>query len=178
MRLSFATATAADALAVAALRTAAADHLTTQFGRGHWSTGATEAGVLRGMQTSRVLVARRGRRLVASLRLTTKKPWAIDPKYFAPSRRPVYLLDMVVAPDLQRAGIGRRLLEQATTMARAWLADAIRLDAYDSPAGAGPFYAKGGYREVGRATYRGVPLVYFELMLSDRPDRPKWRSRV
>lgn len=165
MRLSFATATAADALAVAALRTDAADSLTAQFGQGHWSTGATEAGVLRGVQTSRVLVVRRGRTLVASLRLTTRKPWAIDPRYFAPSQSPIYLLDMVVAPDVQRAGIGRRLLERATKTARAWPADAIRLDAYDAPAGAAPFYAKCGYREVGRVSYRGVPLVYLELVL-------------
>lgn len=165
MRLALATATPADAQAVAALRTDAADRLTAQFGKGHWSTGVTEAGVLRGIQTSRVLVARRGRTLVASLRLTTKKPWAIDPKYFAPSRSPIYLLDMVVAPDVQRAGIGRRLLEHATGTARAWPADAIRLDAYDAPAGAASFYAKCGYHEVGRVTYRGVPLVYLELVL-------------
>ena len=165
MRLAFATAPAADALAVAALRTDAAAQLTRQFGQGHWSTGTTEAGVLRGIQTSRVLVVRRGRTLVASLRLTTKKPWAIDPKYFAPSRSPIYLLDMVVASDVQRAGIGRRLLEHATRTARAWPADAIRLDAYDAPAGAAPFYAKCGYREVGRVSYRSVPLVYLELVL-------------
>ena len=39
------------------------------------------------------------------------------------------------------------------------------LDAYDGAAGAGRFYAKCGFLEVGRKTYRGVPLVYFELML-------------
>jgi len=39
------------------------------------------------------------------------------------------------------------------------------LDAYDGAAGAGRFYAKCGFLEVGRKIYRGVPLVYFELML-------------
>jgi hypothetical protein len=43
--------------------------------------------------------------------------------------------------------------------------DAVRLDAYDAVAGAGPFYEKCGFREVGRATYRITPLVYYELTL-------------
>jgi hypothetical protein len=50
-------------------------------------------------------------------------------------------------------------------LARAWPADAIRLDAYDGPAGAGPFYVKCGYRPTGRVTYRGTALVYFEQLL-------------
>jgi hypothetical protein len=50
-------------------------------------------------------------------------------------------------------------------IARAWPADAVRLDAYDAPAGAGGFYARCGYRERGRVTYRGVPLIYFEHVL-------------
>jgi hypothetical protein len=33
-------------------------------------------------------------------------------------------------------------------------------------AGSGSFYAKCGYREVGRVTYRSVPLRYFELLRS------------
>jgi hypothetical protein len=49
-------------------------------------------------------------------------------------------------------------------VARSFPADAIRLDAYEDAAGAGPFYRKCGYTHVGGATYRGVPLLYFELM--------------
>jgi GNAT superfamily N-acetyltransferase len=56
-------------------------------------------------------------------------------------------------------------MEEAKAVARAWPADAIRLDAYDHEAGAGEFYRKCGFKEVGRVTYRGVPLVYFELLL-------------
>ena len=73
---------------------------------------------------------------------------------------------MAVAPRLQRGGIGARLLEEAKAVAREWPADAIRLDAYNNAAGAGPFYVKSGFREVGRVTYRGVPLIYFELLLN------------
>ncbi len=56
-------------------------------------------------------------------------------------------------------------MERASALAREWPADAIRLDAYDAGAGAGAFYLACGYREVGRVTYRGVPLVYFETLL-------------
>jgi len=56
-------------------------------------------------------------------------------------------------------------LEEAARLARAWPADAIRLDAYDAEAGAGGFYARCGMMEVGRASYRGKPLIYYELLL-------------
>jgi len=72
---------------------------------------------------------------------------------------------MAVHPSVQRQGLGRRLLKEAEAVARAWPSDAIRLDAYDGGPGAGAFYAKCGFREAGRVTYRGVPLVYFELLV-------------
>lgn len=165
MVLIFDAAANADAAAIAALRTAAAARLTHDYGHGHWSTETTEKGVLRVLATSRVLVARKGGEVVGTLRLTTKKPWAIDPRYFKVVGKPIYLLDMAVTPELQRRGIGRRLLEEAKTAVRDWPADAVRLDAYDADAGAAGFYAKCGFREVGRVRYRKVPLVYFELLI-------------
>jgi hypothetical protein len=56
-------------------------------------------------------------------------------------------------------------LEEAKRIAGEWSADAIRLDAYDAKAGAGEFYARCGWRERGRATYRGAALIYFEFLL-------------
>jgi hypothetical protein len=56
-------------------------------------------------------------------------------------------------------------MEAAREAAVRWPADAIRVDAYDAEAGAGGFYAKCGYREVGRVVYRNTPLVYYELRL-------------
>ena len=47
-------------------------------------------------------------------------------------------------PALQRSGIGRRLI---------------------GPSGAGPFYRKCGFKKLGHAVYRNVPLVYYELVL-------------
>jgi len=158
-------ATADDAEAIATLRTAVAADLTRRHGLGHWSAQVSDAGVRRSLQSSRVYVARQDGRIVGTLRLATKKPWAIDPARFTPVARPLYLTDMAVAVTGQRQGIGRRCLEDAVEIARQWPADAIRLDAYDAAAGAGAFYAKCGYREMGRASYRGVPLLYFELLI-------------
>jgi GNAT superfamily N-acetyltransferase len=153
------------ASAIAALRNAVAQDLTLRFGKGHWSGCASEKSVLRDIRTARVCVAWDDGRAIATLLLATKKPWAIDTAYFTPCKRPLYLTSMAVAPELQRRGIGRRCLEEARRIVRAWPADAIRLDAYDAEAGAGAFYAKCGFREVGRVTYRTVPLVYFEQLV-------------
>jgi ribosomal protein S18 acetylase RimI-like enzyme len=169
LRLSFAIATAADAPAVTELRNAATARLNRDFGEGHWSSMVSEKGVLRGIlansKTSQVLLARSRDQVVATLRLATKKPWAIDASYFAVARKPIYLVDMAVAPQYQRRGIGRQLLEEAIRAAQAWPADAIRLDAYDAKAGAGGFYAGCGFREVGRVKYRNTPLIYFEKLV-------------
>ena len=154
-----------DVPGIVALRTAVAARLTTQYGTGPWSRCPTERGVRFEMRSSKLFVGRDGRQIVATLRLATKKPWAIDLRYFKKCSKPLYLLAMAVAPDFQRRGIGRECLSAATEFGRKCLADAIRLDAYDSPAGAGEFYAKCGFREVGRATYRGCPLRYFEKIL-------------
>jgi GNAT superfamily N-acetyltransferase len=153
-----------DAAAIAAMRVAAAERLTREFGDGHWSAHTNEAAVLRDMKGSRVLATRDGGQIVGTLTLQTKKPWAIDVSYFTPCTKALYLINMAVAPDRQRAGIGRALLAEALTVARAFPAEAIRLDAYDAPAGAGDFYRKCGYTHVGGKPYRGVPLLYFELM--------------
>jgi len=72
---------------------------------------------------------------------------------------------MAVAPEWQRQGIGRLCLEAAKKITKDWPAKALFLDAYDAEAGAGEFYRKCGFREVDRATYRGVPLIYFEMFV-------------
>jgi len=107
-------------------------------------------------------VGRQRGRVVTVLRLQTKKPWAIDVAYFTPVRRALYLTGLVVDSKQQGAGLGRQALEDAVEIARAWPAEAIRLDAYDAAAGAGDFYRRCGYVERGRVTYRNVPLIYFE----------------
>ena len=73
---------------------------------------------------------------------------------------------MAVTPNEQRKGIGRLCIEEVRRIAGQWPVDAIRLDAYDAAAGVGEFYRKCGFREVGRAVYKGTPLIYFEMLLS------------
>ena len=158
-------ATPADAASLAYLHTSVAEHLTRLHGVGPWSTKSSEKGVLFAMRTSKVFVARHLTDIIATLRLTTKKPWAIDTDYFSPCRKPIYLLAMAVAPARQRQGIGRRCLEEAKRITKNWPADAIRLDAFNANAGAGSFYARCGYTEVGRVTYRNSRLIYYELLL-------------
>jgi GNAT superfamily N-acetyltransferase len=165
MKIAISTASPADAIELAALHTAVAEDLTRRYGRGFWSTKTSEKGVLFAIRSARVLVARRGKTVVGTLNLPTKKPWAIDVSYFTPVKKAIYLTGMAVIPAMQRQGIGHHLLEEAIQQARAWPANAIRLDAFDADVGAGGFYAKCGFREVARVVYRKNPLIYFELVL-------------
>ena len=166
IRLSFAVASESDASLVAALRGRAAHDLTGRFGPGHWSGAATASGVVAGMKDSRIFIVRRGSAVVATFRLSAVKPWAMHDTGFTPCHHPLYLTDMAVAPDLQGHGIGRRCLTRAVKCARQWPADVIRLDAYDTDAGAGLFYEKCGFRNVARVIHRGVPLVYYERLIA------------
>lgn len=158
-------ATADDVAELVSLHAAVNQRLISEHGEGYWAAGFTEKGVLFVMRRATVYIARRRKRLIATLALSTRKPWAIDTKYFSPSKRPLYLTAMEVHPEEQRKGIGRLCLEKARRIAAKGPADAIRLDAYDTAAGAGEFYRKCGFREVGRATYRKAPLIYFEMLV-------------
>jgi GNAT superfamily N-acetyltransferase len=165
MQVTLEAASPDDAAEVARLRNEVAADLTRRHGKGHWSYFSTENGIRSNMKRARLFVAWHGGRIVATLTLQTKKPWAIDRKYFANVKRPLYLLAMAVAADLHGQGIGRQCLRETQAIARRWPADAIFLDAYDAAAGAGEFYRKCGYEEVGRVTYRGTPLIYYQMLL-------------
>jgi ribosomal protein S18 acetylase RimI-like enzyme len=162
MHLRLHLATAEQAPDISALRLAAAARLTAQFGPGPWSRSSTVNGVLYDLRHSVLYVATRRNQIIATLALCTKKPWAIAPRYFTRCRTPLYLVSLAVAPAVQHTGVGRACLTAVEKIAAAWPADFIRLDAYDAAAGAGDFYRRCGFTEVGRATYRGVPLIYFE----------------
>ena len=142
-----------------------AETLTRIHGTGHWSKAVHEKGILSQQKSGGLYTAWLQGGLAGTWRLVTKKPWAIDVAYFQPVSRPLYLLNMAVDAHVQHRGVGRACVEHAIAAAREWPAGSLRLDAYDAAAGAGPFYAKCGFREVGRVTYRGTPLVYFEMLL-------------
>lgn len=154
-----------DAEAIAALRNAAAFDLTTRFGKGSWSGQCTPRGVLTDIRRFEIYVARRDDHMVGTLTLQNRKPWAIDRTYTVGCEHPLYLTAMAVLPEAQRQGIGRACLEAACEAARRALADALFLDAFDAPAGAAEFYRKCGFEQIARASYRGVPLIYFKLRL-------------
>jgi GNAT superfamily N-acetyltransferase len=171
MKLTFCVADPADATELAALHAAASDDLTRRYGKSFWSNPVRENGLLFAMRHSHVLIARQRKRIVGTLQLQTKKPWAIDVSYFTPVKKSLHLIGMAVLPKMQRKGIGRQLLNEAIERTRAFPADAIRLDAFDAAAGAGSFYAKCGFRDVGHVVYRNNPLIYFEFVLTQPSDK-------
>jgi len=164
--VKFRDATLKDVPLIAGLHNAVAGALTARFGSGHWSSLVTERSVALSQRNARVRVGISDRRILTVLRLATKKPWAIDTSYFTSVKRPLYLTGMAISVAHQGQGLGRLALDDARVTAKAWPADAIRLDAYDAKAGAGPFYATYGFQERGRVVYKGDPLVYYELVLT------------
>jgi GNAT superfamily N-acetyltransferase len=164
-RLIFRDATATDAPVLAGLHNAAAGALTARFGEGPWSGLMTERSSELSLRHACVRVGRIGKRVVTSLRLAPKKPWAIDVAYFTQVKRALYLTGMTVSVAHQGLGYGRLALEDAILIARNWPADSIRLDSYDAPAGAGSFYAACGFQKCGHFNYKGTPLVYHEILL-------------
>lgn len=166
MRPTLQPATPEDAEAIAALRNAVSDNLTFKHGKGWWTGYCTAAGVLFDLRNGTVLASLHRGDVIATLKLSVQKPSSIDLNHFPKAKHPLYLTSMAVAPEFQRQGVGRACLEQTIKIARCRGADAIFLDAYDHPAGgAGPFYARCGCRETGRARFKGVPLIYYELPL-------------
>ena len=165
MELTLELATVDDASEVFALKRAVAERLTEQYGKGAWSSYGSEDGVERALESPTLWLGRDGGELIAMVRLSEKKPWSIDVSKFTQCDSALYLTDMAVSPPLQGRGIGRECLLEAERIADEAGVDAIRLDAYDAPAGAGAFYAKCGYTEVGRVVFKSTPLVYYELVL-------------
>jgi GNAT superfamily N-acetyltransferase len=165
MRIHLQLANDDDAPGLVRLREAVNAHLAEEFGLGFWCTKMSAQGALSAVRQAQVYVARQRGEIMATLALTARKPWAISLSYFEPREKPFYLTNMAVHPEFQRQGFGREAIREARRIALAAGADAIRLDAYDVPAGAGPFYAKCGFAEAGRAEYRETPLIYYEMKL-------------
>jgi GNAT superfamily N-acetyltransferase len=165
VRIDLDVAAPEQAFAVAALRNAAASALTVRYGTGPWSLATSERGVLFEMRRGTVYLATHHGKALATLILSTRKPWAIDTTWFTACSHPLYLTAMTVDPDFQRTGVGRQCLEEAVSIAARWPSGGIRLDAWDAEVGAGGFYRKCGFREAGRGVYRQVPLIYFERII-------------
>jgi GNAT superfamily N-acetyltransferase len=165
MRLKLERATAEDAAELTRMRVAVNDKLRADFGEGYWAGKSTERAALCDIRLVDVYVARFRGRIVASLALQRKKPWAIDRALLTPGRKTLFLTRMAVDPKYQRQGVGRHCLDEARRLAKEQEAESICLDAFDCAAGAGGFYAKCGFRELGRWVYRVNPLIVYETML-------------
>jgi GNAT superfamily N-acetyltransferase len=160
--ITFRLATDDDAATIASIRVLAGRDLVARFGPGRWSSESTDRSVRSGFRHAVIVLASCDDVPAGTFRLTTRKPWAIDRSLFSPASRPLYLTDMAVLPAYQGRGVGRACLDEAERLAARQGADAIWLDAYNAPAGAGAFYATCGFRECGRRAYRGTPLIYYE----------------
>lgn len=174
MQLSIREAVAAEAEAIAAVRMAAANELTRRYGPGLWSSNTTTNAVELAMKHGHVIIALHDGAIAGTLTLSKRKPWAIDKSYFTRVKTPIYLTNMAVDPRAQLQGVGRALLADADIRTRAWpggAGQAVRLDAFDADAGAGPFYAKCGYVNRGHIVFRNAPLIYFERVLASDRDR-------
>jgi GNAT superfamily N-acetyltransferase len=143
--------------------------MTREFGEGHWSACPSKAVVLRQLRASHVLVARDDAEIIGTVRLARALPWAIDSQSLTPVDTALYVLGLAVCPDARGKGVGRELIEASKQIARSWPADALWLDAYDHPAGAGAFYKECGFRAVGPSTRCEVPLIYYEWLAHRRP---------
>ena len=164
MELRFRLAGETDIPALLKLRLAIDADQAERFGDDRYTTTISEKSIARSLKSSRMVVAARRGRIVGSVRMETKKPWAIDLGYFTPACTAVYLHNVNVHPALQGSGIGSQLMERVKQVAKEWPVDAIRLDAYDGPSGGGPFYEKCGFKKLGHAVYRSVPLSYYEYV--------------
>jgi ribosomal protein S18 acetylase RimI-like enzyme len=168
MRIQLQLANDDDAPGLVRLREAVNARLAEEFGQGFWCTKLSEQGALSAVRQAQVYVARHRGGIIATLALAARKPWAISLSYFESREKPFYLTNMAVHPEFQRQGLGCEAIHEARRIALASGGDAIRLDAYDVPAGAGLFYAKCGFTEVARAEYRAAPLIYYEMALNGR----------
>jgi GNAT superfamily N-acetyltransferase len=159
-------ASESDAEEIADLRNKVGADLAEKSGSSAGSR-TTAKGVLYHRRLGQILIARYKGRIVGSLVLLKKKPWAIDVSYFTPVQSQLYLISMNVDPALQRKGIGSKLIEYAKTVAKAGGYKAIRLDAFEAAPWAVAFYPSCGFVERGRTVFRVARLVYFECLLAD-----------
>jgi GNAT superfamily N-acetyltransferase len=151
---------------VRSILAAAADDLTARFGQGHWSGARTMETLKAYAERGELYLIEANSTAAGTLRLTDRKIGFYHNAWFARPDDPAgYLLDMAVHPDHQRLGIGHRAMQMMERLAQQAGLQAVRLDAYQGPAGAGAFYRKCGYAMVHTGDMRGVGLEYFEKLL-------------
>ena len=145
------------------IRRACARDLGVRFGPGHWATCTSLQHLQKEAERKDLFVVYHHREIVATFALTDEPPEFFDVRNFQhPDDPALYLSSMAVTPTLQCHGIGRWCMQQIDAITIAGGCLSIRFDAYDSPAGAGPFYEHCGYQPRGQIVFNRVPLILFE----------------
>ena len=165
MPLKLVLVSADDIPELVAMRARVSQKLAKKFGEGYWAGRPTEGGERFLMRIGQVYIARYRGKLIAALAITTRKPWSIDVKNFRASAKPLYCGRWRWTRLKQRKGVGRQCIAEVRRIAADMGRDAIRLDAFNCPAGAGEFYRKCGFTEAARVVYKGVPHIDFEMLL-------------
>lgn len=167
MKITIRAAKHDDAETIHAIRTSAAEALTDAFGTGHWSHVATLRTLERHTVDRDLFVVENAGTAIATFELTSKKPGFYSKTWFAdPAAPAIYLFNMAVDKTSQRNGFGRKIMAEMEATAAADGKYALRLDAYDAPAGAGTFYEKCGYSLVHSGSFNRVALCYYEKILA------------
>lgn len=150
-----------------AILAASSEELARIHGPGRWGQTVKLGAFKRGVLLRALYLATCGDEPVGTFCLARRRPSFYAPTLFAQPEAPAsYLSSMAVAPGVQRQGVGRWCLAQAERLAARQRLAYVRLDAYEGPAGAGPFYEKSGYRAVGRVPLVGAALIVFEKEIS------------
>jgi GNAT superfamily N-acetyltransferase len=137
-----------------------------RFGEGHWGVVLSLSGTRERAKLGELYVIEDAGVPVATFVLNRRKPGWYHTAWFAdPKAESGYLTHLAVRPEGQRRGIGRYALAEAEALCRAAHLAALRFDAYQGAAGAGPFYAKCNYTLRHSNKFRGVGLDYYEKVL-------------
>lgn len=160
-------ATPGDATVSRAIRFAAAADLSARFGPGHWSQVMPLGDIEEKIGAGLLYLIEADGSPVATFALGDLRIDFYQPAWFAdPSADAGYLTDFAVLPTRQRQGIGRFALVEIEALCRSRRLSALRFDAYQGPAGAGPFYVKCGYIRRHSNEVRGVGRDYYEKVLT------------
>jgi len=156
----------ADVKSARAIRVDAAAALTQRYGSGHWSGEPSIATLKRHKEAGALYVVECDGDLVGTFKLDDKKIGFYRKAWFTrPDDPAAYLMNMAIAPERQREGIGRKTMVEIEGIVRRRALKALRFDAYDGPAGAGGFYRKCGYELMHKGTINGTALEYYEKLL-------------
>jgi GNAT superfamily N-acetyltransferase len=140
--------------------------LVARFGEGHWAVVLSLSGTRERAKLGELYLIEDSGLAVATFILNRRRPgWYHDSWFADPGAKSGYLTHLAVRPESQRQGIGRYALAEAERWCRTADLAALRFDAYQGPAGAGPFYAKCGYTLRHSNKFRGVELHYYEKVV-------------